>query len=78
MQTDQQAAVNAGYTDLARAVVRTAIRDVLRGRDPLTQAEAAAWLAGPDGQEFAELAGFDTTLITRWVQAGCPRERVLQ
>jgi hypothetical protein len=70
--TDLQAAINAGYANLARAMVQAAIKDALRARDELTREEAAAWLGSDDGLEIAELSGFDTKLIKKWYFAGCP------
>jgi len=70
--TDLQAAINAGYANLARAMVQAAIQDALKAKDELTREEAAAWLIGPTGQAMAELGGFNCDLIKKWYFAGCP------
>lgn len=70
-QSPERVAIEC-YRQLARSVVLQAVRDGLKGSDA-ERAKAAEWLVSEYALALAEWAGFDTALIVRWVNAGCPK-----
>lgn len=72
---DLEHAIAAGYAELARQVVKLAIRDAMSNPDSFDRYLAAEWLTSEDGQNMAEWSGFDSRLIRRWVEAGCPKRK---
>lgn len=66
-------AITRRYIRLARGVVRQAVHDARIGTGTIQQ-DAAQWLRSDYAQDMAVLAGFDYTLIARWLDRGCPKE----